>query len=256
MVEGDVVVVGPFVDAHLLRHHRNAGRQAIVDVLAVQKMIDRDGGGVPVRDRPDDILRAESSVAAEQDVRNRRLMVTSSTTGMSHLSNAMPKSRSIHGNAFSCRQRSALRRSRNAIRLAGRLKLSAPSSFSTRTFSNVMPVSLPFSCANSLGSRKSRSGCLRAWRLPFPRAGLHLFEARSHDHLHVLAAEPARGAATIHRGVAAAENDDALADLIDMLEINAGQPIDADMDVGGGFLAPGRSRSRPRGAPLPTKIAS
>src|SRR2546430_16828934 len=41
-----------------------------------------------------------------------------------------------------------------------------------------------------------------------PRRGLHLLEAGAHDHLDVLAAEPARGAAAVHRGVAAAEHDD------------------------------------------------
>ncbi len=57
--------------------------------------------------------------------------------------------------------------------------------------------------------------------------------------LDVLAAEPARGAAAIHRGVAAAEHDDALADLVDVAERDAGQPVDADMDVLGRFLAAG-----------------
>ena len=93
--------------------------------------------------------------------------------------------------------------------------------------------------------------------LLFPGRRLHLLEAGAHDDLHVLAAEPARGAAAIHRGVAAAEHDDALADLGDMAERDAGQPVDADMDVGlAASLRPGMSRSRPRGAPQPTKIAS
>ena len=57
--------------------------------------------------------------------------------------------------------------------------------------------------------------------------------------LHVLAAEAARGAAAVHRGVAAAEHDHALADLVDVAEGDAGEPVDADVDVGGGFLAAG-----------------
>src|SRR5207244_1586993 len=52
-------------------------------------------------------------------------------------------------------------------------------------------------------------------------------------------AEAAGGAAAIHRGVAAAEHDDALADLVDVAERDAGKPVDADMDVLGGFLAAG-----------------
>src|ERR1019366_2606544 len=72
-----------------------------------------------------------------------------------------------------------------------------------------------------------------------PGRCLHLLEAGTHDHLDVLAAEATRGAAAIHRGVAAAEHDHALADLLDMAERNAGEPVDADMDIGGGFLATG-----------------
>ena len=72
-----------------------------------------------------------------------------------------------------------------------------------------------------------------------PRRGLHLLETGAHDHLDVLAAEPARGAAAVHRGIAAAEHDDALADLVDMAERHAGKPVDADVNIAGGFLAAG-----------------
>ncbi len=73
----------------------------------------------------------------------------------------------------------------------------------------------------------------------FPRRRLHFLEAGAHHHLHVLAAEPARGAAAVHGGVAAAEHDHALADLGDVAERHRGQPVDADMDVLGRFLAAG-----------------
>src|SRR6185503_19849520 len=43
----------------------------------------------------------------------------------------------------------------------------------------------------------------------------------------------------IHRRVAAAEHDDAPADLLDMAERDRRQPFDADVDVGGRFLAAG-----------------
>src|SRR6202158_5892731 len=72
-----------------------------------------------------------------------------------------------------------------------------------------------------------------------PGRGLHLLEARPHDDGDLLAAEAARRAAAIHRGVAAAEDDDAAADLVDMAERDGEQPVDADMDVGPGLLAPG-----------------
>src|SRR5205807_5560905 len=73
--------------------------------------------------------------------------------------------------------------------------------------------------------------------LLLPGRRLHLLEAGADDDLHVLAAEPARGAAAVHGGVAAAEHDHALADLGDVPERDAGEPVDADMDIGGRFLA-------------------
>ena len=92
--------------------------------------------------------------------------------------------------------------------------------------------------------------------LLLPGRRLHLVEAAAHDDLHVLATEPARGAAAVHRGVAAAEDEHAAADPVDMAERYARQPVDADVDAGRSLLRPGRARSRPRGAPLPTKTAS
>src|SRR5690606_38971119 len=72
-----------------------------------------------------------------------------------------------------------------------------------------------------------------------PGRGLHLVEAGTHHHLDVFATEATRRTAAIHRGVTAAEHDDALADRMDVVERHAGEPVDADMDVGGGFLAAG-----------------
>jgi hypothetical protein len=71
----------------------------------------------------------------------------------------------------------------------------------------------------------------------FPRARLHFFKAGTHDHLDVFAAKTARGAAAIHRGIAAAKHDHALADLAGMLERNRSEPVDADVNILGGFLA-------------------
>src|SRR5581483_1331653 len=60
-----------------------------------------------------------------------------------------------------------------------------------------------------------------------------LLEAGTHDHRDFLAAKPARGAAAIHRGVAAAEHDHALAYSVGVAERHGGEPVDADMDVAG-----------------------
>jgi hypothetical protein len=75
--------------------------------------------------------------------------------------------------------------------------------------------------------------------LLFPGGRLHLLEAGAHDNLHVLAAEAARRTAAIHRGVAAAEHDDALADRGGVAERHRRKPVDADVDVLRRFLAAG-----------------
>src|SRR5438874_1835518 len=55
--------------------------------------------------------------------------------------------------------------------------------------------------------------------------------AAGHD-LDVAAAQPARGAAAVHRGVADPDDQDPLADLVDVLERDRFQPVDPDVDVG------------------------
>src|SRR5205823_6556081 len=76
--------------------------------------------------------------------------------------------------------------------------------------------------------------------LLLPGRGLHFLETGAHDDGDLFAAEAARGAAAIHRRVAATQHDDAAADLVDVAERDGGQPVDADMDMGAGLLAPGQ----------------
>src|SRR5262249_52776007 len=78
-----------------------------------------------------------------------------------------------------------------------------------------------------------------------PGRSLHLLKTGAHDHLDVRAAETAGGAAAIHRGVAAAEHDHALADLFDLAERTVGEPLDADMDVFPRFPAAGNVELAP-----------
>ena len=65
----------------------------------------------------------------------------------------------------------------------------------------------------------------------FPRARLHRLEWRTNDHLHILAAEPTRRSAAVHCGIPAAEDDHSFADLFRVLESDACQPVNADMNV-------------------------
>ncbi len=106
------------------------------------------------------------------------------------------------------------------------------------TFSNITPVSLPSSMRELLRHQHVEDrDVLVDGVLLFPGRRLHFLEAGADDDLHVLAAQPARRAAAIHGGIAAAQHDHALADLGDMAERDRGQPVDADMDVGSSLVA-------------------
>ena len=168
--------------------------------------------------------------------------VLSSSLGRPQSLNSMPASRSIQGKAFSWpTATSTSSQGKCCSGSPAGTSLRRPlSSYCAFTFSKVMPVSLPFSWVKYFGHQiiVDRDALVHGVFL-FPRRRLHFLEARAHHHLHVLAAEPARGAAAIHGGVAAAEHDHALADFRGVAERHRGQPVDADMDVLGRFLAAG-----------------
>src|SRR4051812_15604819 len=66
LVAGDVVVIAPLVDAHLLRRDLHFGKRALGDVLAGAHLVYRKRGVMAVRDRPDDVLGAERRITAEE----------------------------------------------------------------------------------------------------------------------------------------------------------------------------------------------
>ncbi len=139
-------------------------------------------------------------------------------------SNSMPMSRSIHGNAFSWPI--ATSTSSHGIWVCGSpvgTRLRRPrSSYLASTFSNSTPVSLPLSWVNSTGTSMLRIGMPSCVASSFSQGEAFISsKPRAHHDGDFLAAEPARRAAAIHRGVAAAEYDDATADLVDMAERDA-----------------------------------
>ena len=110
--------------------------------------------------------------------------------------------------------------------------LLAASSSNQRSRSNSMPTSLPFSRTNVFGawfstistpsssaSSSSHGDALKCGR-----------ERRAMTFTSV-AAEPLRRAAAVHRRVADADDQHALADLLDMAEVRRAEPLDADVDV-------------------------
>ena len=120
-----------------------------------------------------------------------------------------------------------------------------------------MPVSLPFSITNAFGEwlmtistlSSSASSSSQSEALKKPR-GLRAMTLTS------LRAEAQRGAAAVHRGVADADDQHALADLVDVAEGDRLEPVDADVDAVACRRRPGRSSSLPFGAPEPTNTAS
>ncbi len=67
------VLVSPFVHAHLAAGQRHAARQALVDRFVVAELVNGNRGLVAVLHRPDDVLRAEGRIAAEEHLRTGRL---------------------------------------------------------------------------------------------------------------------------------------------------------------------------------------
>src|ERR1700712_3015335 len=242
MVDRDVVVVAPLVDAHLLRRDMHFRQRTLLDVLTGQHLVDRQRGVVAVRDRPDDVLRAERRVAAEEhfrigrgesgliDLRHVPLVELDAAVALDPGEGVFLAHRDQHVVAFD-----------GLVRLARGHQVAA-------ALGVEFGLHLLESDAGELavivreGDRhhvvEDRNVFVEGVFL-FPGRRLHFLEAGTDDYLDLFATEAAGGAAAIHRGVAAAEYDDALADLLDMAERYRRQPFDADKDVGAGFLAAG-----------------
>ena len=242
LVAMDRVVVAPLVDAHLLREQIHVRRRPLRERLAVAVQIDRDRRIVPVRHGPDDVLRSECSITAEEHVgprRRHRGLVDDRhvvrvegdaqvaldpwkrvflTDGDEHvvareMNNRLARRHELPPTILVLLRRDFLERDAGQLTVVVRERLG-----------NKIVVD-----RDALVHRI----------LFFPRRCFHLVEARAHDDVDVLATQPARAAAAIHRGIAAAHHDDAFADRRDMAERHRRQPIDADMNVLARFVAAG-----------------
>ena len=206
------------------------------------ELVDRERGLVAVRDRPDDVLGSEGGVAAEEHLRVGRAEGLGIDLGHVPLVELDADVALDPGEGVLLADRDQHVVARDVlVRLAGGHQIAA-------ALGVVFGLHLLEHDAGELAvvvgeflrhQEIEDRDVLVHGVLLLPGGRLHLLEAGAHDHLHVLAAEAARRAAAVHRGVAAAEHDDALADLADVAERDRGQPVDADMDVGGGFLAAG-----------------
>ena len=159
--------------------------------------------------------------------------VVLSTTGMSHLPNSRPMLRSMHGNALSWPMAST-------TVSHGRISRPMTSCFSLLVgldrleLLELHPGQL--AVLDDEADRLQVLDDLDAFFLgvlELPRRRLEVLARLARDDLHVGRAEPLRRAAAVHGGVADADDQHALADRVDVAEVNRLEPVDADEDLVG-----------------------
>src|SRR6267378_3292980 len=241
LVGRDRVVVAPLVDAHLLAREVHHRRRTLLEVLAVEELVDRDRRVVAVRHGPDDVLGSECRVAAEEDFRLRGLhghFVHDRHAVLVELNSHVPLD---PGEGILLPHRDEHVVALEAlIRLSGGKEAASPFLVAHRLyFLESHAGELAVLVLEGVGDGVVEDGnALVLGVFFFPGRGFHLLEAGAHDDFHVLAAEALRGPAAVHGGIAAAQHDHALADPVGVAEGNGGQPVDADVDVLRRFLAP------------------
>ena len=113
-------------------------------------------------------------------------------------------------------------------------------SYSAFTFWKVTPVSLPLSWVNATGTMKLRIG-MSSWMASSFSQG-DAFISSKPERTITLTSSPPRRRAVRQQSIAVLPPPSTITRLpilLDMAERHAGEPVDADMDIGGGFLAAG-----------------
>ncbi len=247
------------MEPHLRRSRASSpgvGRSPSGDALAV--VVDADGRLVRVLDRPDDVQRTPRRVAAEEDAgaRAREGRPCRPRGNPTCRSRSRCPARST-GTPPPGRWRGSRRR-RGGRRCRWASATSLPFSSLRLVPLELHPLELP-----GLDDERLRLvvdddlDLLLLGVLELPGEALKYAARLPRHHLDVLAAEPARRAAAIHRRVADADDEDLLADLRPCApKATDSRASRCRCGCGRSRSGPGISRFLPRGAPLPTKIAS
>src|SRR2546427_375982 len=217
LVGRDRVVVAPLVDTHLLAREVHDRRRTLLEVLAVEELVDRDRGIVTVRDGPDDVLGSECRVAAEEDFRLgglHRDRVDDRHAVLVELNSHVPLDPG-EGVLLPHRDENVVALEA-LIRLSGGKEAASPFLVAHRLHFLERHAGQPAVLVlEGPGDEVIEDGnALVLSVFLFPGRGFHLLEAGAHDDFHVLAAEALRGPAAVHGGIAAPEHNHALADLV------------------------------------------
>ena len=226
-----VVLVRPLVHADLAALQVDAARQALRERLALAMLVDRDRGLVAVLDGPDDVLGPERGVAAEEHALARRLerdgvelrhvplVELDAEVALDPGEGVLLPDREDHVVAGDeDLLDDALARDLGAVHLV---------------LEPLERHALELSALDDEGLRgvvDDDLDLLLLRVLQFPLGGLEEAARLARHDLDALRAEPERGAAAIHGGVADADDEHALADRVDVLEGDRLEPGDADVD--------------------------
>src|SRR5579871_1311575 len=214
-----LVLVRPLVHAHLAALQGEAARLALRDRLAPAELVDRDRSLMAMLDRPDDVLRAEGRIAAEEHLRARRLK----------------------GDRIDLRQVEAIELDADVALdpgegillsdcendIVARIELLAhdPRRFDLPVLERIFEMLEHHALERTALDHEAPGGTidddldvLLLSVLELPIGGFEELARLSSHHLHVPRAEPQGRAAAIHRRIAHADDEHALADAVDVLE--------------------------------------
>src|SRR5580704_4238996 len=245
------VLVRPFVHAHLAARQGHAPRQALVDRFVVAELMNGNRGLVAMLNRPDDVLWAEGRIAAEKHLRQGRL-----EGGRVDLGN-IPFVELDADALLDPRKSIFLSDGKNDV-IAGKEHIAQRT---RRLDVAVLDVVFQFlehhagelAALDDEGLRRVIDDDFDFFSLgvfEFPLGSLEELTRLARHDLDVFGAEPERAAAAIHGGIADADDQNPLADLVDVTEGDRFEPGDADVNAVGivaagqfEFLALGRTRA-------------
>src|SRR5690606_38174706 len=224
--------------AHFLANERPSRRRPLRQRLALAVEVDGNGCLVAMRNGPDDVFRSPGRVAAKEYTRPGRHHGHPVDLGHVPLAELDPDVPLNPGEGVLLPDRHQHVVAGNDDFLAGGDQL-AP------TVSVLGSHDLePYACEPAiLDDELFGIMIVEDWNalalcvldLPFRR--LHILARRADGYRHLLGTEAQSRPAAVHGGVAATDHQDAATYTLYVLEGDRGQELDADVNIGGAFLA-------------------